>query len=161
MNKTLIYAAIFTLTMAVSVPGTYANPTLQSDKSPHVIGFMEFPQGIRHARILRHTLKIEVPQQSKAVSQLIIQAPSNIILRDSIDISDQSGKKVDAKVSINGQKATLVFAGQVEPGTTLTIDMNKVKKTAPTNGDKMYKVSAVLAGINAELPVGVAQLRVR
>jgi hypothetical protein len=160
MNKTLIYAAIFSLTMAVSVPGTYANPTLQSDKSPHVIGFMEFPQGIRHARILRHTLKIEVPQQSKAVSQLIIQAPSNIILRDSIDVSDQSGKKVDAKVSINGQKATLVFAGQVEPGTTLTIDMNKVKKTAPTNGDKMYKVSAVLVGINAELPVGIAQLRV-
>ncbi|RAM49965.1 MAG: hypothetical protein C6Y22_19405 [Hapalosiphonaceae cyanobacterium JJU2] len=160
MNKTLISAAIFTLTIAVTVSDAYANPPLQSDKSPHVIGFMEFPQGIRHARILRHTLKLEVPQQSKAVSQLIIEAPSNIIIRDSIDVFDQSGKKVDSKISINGQKATLVFTGQVEPGTTLTIDMNKVKKTAPTNGDKMYKVSAVLVGINAELPVGIAQLRV-
>lgn len=35
-----------------------------------------------------------------------------------------------------------------------------LKKTAVTTGDKFYKISTILTGMNAELPIGVAQLRV-
>ncbi len=160
MNKILTYTTIFALTMAVLVPATYANPTPQSSNFPHVISLVESPEGIRHWRILRHTLKIEVPQQSKAISQLIIEAPANIVLRDNIDTSDQSGKKIAAKVSIQGKKATLEFTESVAPGTVIIVEMNNVKKTAVTSGNKFYKISAILAGMNAELPIGVAQLRV-
>nr|MDZ7980256.1 DUF2808 domain-containing protein [Aulosira sp. ZfuVER01] len=160
MNRTLTYTAIFALSMAVLVPATYANPTPQSSNFPHVLSLGEFPQGIRHWRILRHTLKIEVPQNSKAISQLIIEAPANIVLRESIDVSEESGKKIAAKVSIQGKKATLEFAELITPETTIVVEMKNVKKTAATSGDKLYKISAIFADMNTELPIGVAQLRV-
>lgn len=160
MNRKLIHTTILALTMAVVVPATYANSTPQSSNFPHVISFGESPQGIRHWRILRHTLKIEVPQNSKAISQLIIEAPANIVLRESIDVSEQSGKEIAVKVSIQGKKATLEFAESVAPGTIIIVEMKNVKKTAMTTGDKFYKISTILAGMNVELPIGVAQLRV-
>lgn len=130
MIRILRYTAIFALTMAVLVPATYANPTPQSSNFPHVISLGESPQGIRHWRILRHTLKIAVPENSKAISQLIIEAPANIVLRESIDVSEQSGKEIAAKVSIQGKKATLEFAESVAPGTTIIVEMNNVKKNS-------------------------------
>ncbi|MBD6615256.1 DUF2808 domain-containing protein [Komarekiella sp. 'clone 1'] len=160
MNRKLIHTTILALTMAVVVPATYANPTPQSGNFPHVISLGESPQGIRHWRILRHTLKIAVPQKSKAISQLIIEAPANIVLRESIDVSDQSGKEIAAKVSIQGKKATLEFAELVAPGTVIIVEMKNVKKTAVTTGDKFYKISTILAGMNVELPIGIVQLRV-
>ncbi|GBE93751.1 DUF2808 domain-containing protein [Fischerella thermalis CCMEE 5330] len=160
MIRILRYTAIFALTMAVLVPATYANSTPQSSSFPHVISLVESPQGIRHWRILRHTLKIAVPENSKAISQLIIEAPANIVLRENIDVSEESGKKIAAKVSIQGKKATLEFAESVASGTTIIVEMNNVKKTAVTTGDKFYKISTIFAGTNAELPIGVAQLRV-
>jgi hypothetical protein len=159
MKRTLIYAAAVTLMLAVSVPSTYAHPTTESLNFPHVISLNEFPQGIRHWRILRHTLRLEIPQQCKALSQLTIEAPSHITVRDNIDISDQSGKKINANVSINDKKVILAFALPVAPGTILTINMNKVKKSTVTTGDKLYRIFAKLEGNNAELPIGVAQLR--
>lgn len=160
MKKTLLYAAAATLAIAVSVSATYANPTKEAGKVPRVVSFVEFPQGIRYQRILRHTLQLEIPQQSNAVSQLIIDAPSNITVRNDIDVTDQSDKQINANVSINGSKVILAFNEPVAPGTMLTIDMNNVKKTRPTTGNKLYRISARLVGINAELPIGVARLRV-
>lgn len=160
MNRKLIHTTILALTMAVLVPATYASPTPQSSNFPHVISLGESPQGIRHWRILRHTLKIAVPQKSKAISQLIIEAPANIVLRESIDVSEQSGKEIAAKVSIQGKKATLEFAESVAPGTIIIVEMKNVKKTAVTTGNKLYKISTILAGMNVELPIGIVQLRV-
>ncbi|WP_277924632.1 hypothetical protein [Anabaena lutea] len=37
--------------------------------------------------------------------------------------------------------------------------MNNVKKTAVTTDNNFYNISNLFAGINAELPIGVAQLR--
>lgn len=91
MNRKLTPTAIFALTIAVLVPATYANPTLQSSNFSHIISLVEFPQGIRHWRIPRHTLKIAVSENSKAISQLIIEAPVNIVLRENIDVSEESG----------------------------------------------------------------------
>ncbi|MBW4685712.1 MAG: DUF2808 domain-containing protein [Komarekiella atlantica HA4396-MV6] len=160
MNRKLIHTTILALTMAVVVPATYANPTPQSSNFPHVISLGESPQGIRHWRILRHTLKIAVPENSKAISQLIIEAPANIVLRESIDVFEQSGKEIAAKVFIQGKKATLEFAESVAPGTVIIVEMKNVKKTAVTTGDKFYKISTILAGMNVELPIGIVQLRV-
>ncbi|MDZ8090954.1 MAG: hypothetical protein RMZ42_03280 [Nostoc sp. DedQUE05] len=160
MNRKLIHTTILALIMAVLVPATYANYTPQSSNFPHVISLGESPQGIRHWRILRHTLKIAVPQNGKAISQLIIEAPANIVLRESIDVSEEYGKEIAAKVSIQGKKATLEFSESVAPGTIIIVEMKNVKKIAMTTGDQFYKISTILAGMNVELPIGVAQLRV-
>ncbi|MDZ7965508.1 MAG: DUF2808 domain-containing protein [Nostoc sp. DedSLP03] len=160
MNRKLIHTSILALSMVVLIPATYANSTPKSSNFPHVISLGESPQGIRHWRILRHTLKIAVPQNSKAISQLIIEAPANIVLRESIDVSEESGKEIAAKVSIQGKKATLEFSESVAPGTIIIVEMKNVKKTAMATGDQFYKISTILAGMNVELPIGVAQLRV-
>lgn len=159
MKRTLIYAAAVTLTLTLSVSSTYAHPTTESLNSPHVISLNESPQGIRHLRVVRHTLRLEIPQQCKALSQLTIEAPSHITVRDNIDVSDQSGKKINANISINDKKVILAFTEPVAPNTVLTIAMNNVKKSTVTTGDKLYKISARLEGNNAELPIGIAQLR--
>ncbi|MBE9034906.1 DUF2808 domain-containing protein [aff. Roholtiella sp. LEGE 12411] len=160
MKITLIYAAVISLALSASVPVTYANTIKQAGNFPRVVSFEEFPQGIRHWKNIRHTFQIEIPQQSKALSQLIIDIPSNLTVSNDINIFDQSDKKITVDVSINGKKVILGFPEPIAPGTMLTIEMKNVKKSSVTNGNKLYKFFGKFIDINTEIPIGIVRLRV-
>lgn len=158
--KKLLFYIIITFTISVSIGTLTPKATTAASNFARITNFSEFPEGVRHWSILRHTLKIIISQQSNGVKQIIIEAPDNIILRDNIDVSNKSGEKINTSVAIiNDKKAVLKFPEPVAPGTRLTIEMNKVKKLRATRGEMLYKVFANFVGSDRAIPVGIARLR--
>ena len=159
--KRILFSTAAILTLAISTGTAIAQPTTAASNFARITSFSEFPQRIRHWSTPRHTLKIAISQQSNAVSKIIIEAPDNIELDDNIDVSNQSGEKINTEIAIDDKKkATLTFSEPVSPGTKLTIEMNKVRKLRATRGEMLYKVFANFVDSNQVVPVGIARLRV-
>ena len=158
--KRILFSTAAILTLAVSTGTAIAQPTTASNFA-RITNFSEFPKNIRHWSTLRHTFKIAISEQSNAVSQIVIEAPDNIVPNDSIDISNQSKEKIKSTVNIDDKKATLTFSEPVAPGTKLTVEMNQVRKLRATRGEMLYKVNANYVNSNQTVPVGIARLRVR
>ncbi len=158
--KRILFYTTATLTLAISISTSIAQPVTAASNFARITNFSEFPKGIRHWSTLRHTLKITISQQSNAVSKIVIEVPDNIALEDNIDVSNQSGEKINAEIATNDKKATLTFSEPVAPGTKLTIEMNKVRKLRATTGEMLYKVFANFVDSNQAIPIGIARLRV-
>lgn len=156
MRKTLIYAAVVTLTATSLIHTGFASARTDIGNSPHVDGAVQFPQ--TKWRIVRHTIKLHVPQESSALSQMIIDVPAGLTASNDINLSDQSNRKIDTNVSFNGRQITLVFPQPVAPGTKLDIDLNNVKISGVSNA-WLYHVSAKIAGSDINFPLGVARIR--
>ena len=158
MLEALIYAATFSLTVATAVPSAYGSSVTAPAKVPRIVSSVQFPQS--RWKIVRHTFRLQIPQESKPLSQLTISVPAGLTVKNKskIGVFDQSGRQVDTNVSVDGSKVTLTFPTPVNPGTELKIAMRDVKISGVTNA-WLYKVHARLVGINADLPIGFARFR--
>lgn len=157
MIQILLCAATFSLTTVVSVSAVYGNPVTDAGKVPHIVSSVQFPQS--KWRIVRHTFRLQIPQQSNPLSQLRIDVPVGLRVSSKISVSDQTGRKVDTNISVDGNKVLLAFPKPVPPGTELKIAIRDVKILGTTNA-WLYKVYARLVGIDADLPIGFARFRV-
>lgn len=157
MKKTLICAVAFSIVAAASIPAAYASPRMDGERFPHIDTSMQFPQG--KMRNFRHTLRLYIPKESSALSQLIIDVPVGLALSNDITVADQSGRKIDANVSVNDNKVIVAFPQTVAPETQLNIHMNRVRRLGVSNA-WLYHVAAKLVGNEADIPLGVAQFRV-
>lgn len=154
MKRTLIYAAAFSLVATVLISADYASA--RAGRFTHIDSTFQFPSS--KARNFRHTIRLHIPQEGRAISQLSIEVPPGLTVRNNITISDQSGRRIKANTSVNGNKIILAFPELVAPGTRLNIDLNKVIRRGFSNG-WLYSVSEKNPGINADIPIGVAQFR--
>lgn len=154
--KILIYAAAFTLVIASSVPATYGNAPRTTGKVPHIVGAVQFPQ--TRWRIVRHSFRLEIPQESKALSQLSIEVPSGLTVRNNISVSDQSERRISTNVSVNDSKVMLAFPEPIVPGTTLKVALKDVKISRRSNS-WLYSISVRLIGLNADIPIGIVRIR--
>lgn len=157
MKKTLIYVAAFTLTATALIPGNSATARTDKGNFPHIDSTVQFPQS--KWRIVRHTIRLHIPKKSSALSQIILDVPVGLTPSNNIRLSDSSGQEINANVSINGRKVTIVFPQPIAPETKLDIDLNNVKISGVSNPWR-YRVSAKFVGFDRELPLGVAQFRV-
>jgi hypothetical protein len=160
MKKVLVYIAISTLAAALLIPTNYASANEEDGNVPHVDGNSQFPK-TRWSRV-RHTLQIHVPKNSKSVSQLKIEVPNTIRWSDNTNdvvINEDNGRKINTNVSVNGKTILLAFAEPIIPNTKLEIDIKNVKQPFLGNGP-VYRLSANLVDINAEIPIGAARFRV-
>lgn len=156
MIKILTYAAS-SMVVAALVSAAYANPVTDNGRVPHITSSVQFPQS--KWRIVRHIFRLQIPQQSNPLSQLRIDVPVGLTVSNKISVSDQTGRKVDTNISVDGNKVVLAFPEPVPPGTELKIAMRDVKILGHTNA-WLYKVYARLVGIDADLPIGFARFRV-
>lgn len=156
--KRLINAAVLTLAIASSVPAAYGNSIINAGRVPRIVSSVEFPR-VRRWRIVRHTFRLQIPQESRDLSHLSIDVPAGLTVKNNITVTDQSGRKINTNVSVNGSKVIVAFPEPVAPVTRLKIDMNKVKVSGRSNA-WLYRVSAKLVGLNADIPVGIARFRV-
>lgn len=154
--RTLIYAAAFTLTFVAFNSATYGTSIKETAKFPHIVGSVQFPQ--TKAKIVRHTVRLQIPQESSALSQLIINVPRGLTVTNNIRVSDQSGRKINTNISVNGSTVLVAFPEPVAPGNRLEIDMNNVRISGVTNAWS-YHIFANLVGIDVDIPIGVAQFR--
>lgn len=157
MLRTLIYAAAFSLTVTISAPVVCRSSITDLSRVPRIVGSVQFPQ--TRWRVVRHTIRLQIPQNSNALSQLNIKVPSGLTVSNKITISDQSGQKIDNTIAIYGNSIVMSFPKSVAPKTELKIAMKNIKIVGISNA-WLYPVSAKFVGINADLPIGIAQFRI-
>ena len=153
--KKLIFAATFIMVTASLTPAIQAAGSLPNAKVPHLVHSNAHPN---NARVLSATHHFEVHVQGKALSELSIDLPKGVSIRRGIEVMNQSGQKVEAQVSVNDRKVTVVFSQPVAPDTTLSIDMRGVT-TSGYDNTWLYRVYAKLVDVNAEIPLGLARIQ--
>lgn len=151
MNK-LIYAAAFTLAISSTIPVFAKSPN--DAKVTHLGNSAAIPDT---AQTYDATHKFDVHIQGKAVSELIIELPEDVKITEGIEVNNKSGEEIPATVSINGKKATIAFSEAVNPGTSLSIQMQGVLTPIYAN-TWHYSVSAKKVGFKEEIPLGLARV---
>jgi len=159
MKKSLIYAVALTLTSTAIIAPSYASARTYDGRVPHIDGNTQFPP--TRWGTFRHTFRLHVPQNSKAVTQIIIKVPENVTVSNkvrNIDVVDEKGQKINTNVSVNGKTILLAFPEPVAPNTKFNIDLNKIQRRNLGNGS-IYSFSAKEVGIDTEIPIGIASFR--
>lgn len=153
--KKLIYATAFTLLLASNAPATVAGGAMQNANIPHLVHSGAHPNKARFQGATHH---FEVHVQGKALSSMTIDLPEDIRMRSGIEVTNQSGQKIESQVSVNNQKVTVVFSQPVSPDTTISIDLRGIR-TPGYSHNWMYAVSGKMVGINAEIPLGTVLIQ--
>lgn len=154
--KRLINAAVLTLAIAFFHSSAYGYTNTKNESFPYIAGAAQFPP--TKTRMVRDSFKLQVPKNSKPLSELTITIPYGLNVSNDISLSDQYDKKVDANITVDNKTITIAFPQYVAPGTELNIDLNHVFISGTSNG-WIYPVSVRLAGLNANIPIGVFRLR--
>lgn len=154
--KRLIYATTLTLALTSLVPAAYADVgPREYQKATHFVHSGAHPTNARAANATHH---FELHVADQPLSQLSIDLPNGLRISQGIEVTDQSGKKIDATVSIKDQKATIAFAQPVSPGTLLSIEMKGVRTHDLLGRNWLYQVYARNVGLTADFPLGPAQI---
>ena len=156
MMRTLIYAASVTLAIATFNATAYGSRPTTAGNFPHIVSTVQFPE--TKARNVRHTIRLEIPAGSSAISQLQFSVPPGLTVKNDITVRDRSGKKLDANTSVSDNIVTINFPQTVQPGTRLNINMNRVVISGISSG-WLYLIDAKFVGNNAGIPIGVARVR--
>jgi len=156
MLKTVISIAAVSMAVTTLNLPAYGNPTIQLATVPSLDGSVQYPRS--NTRVVRHTFRVQIPEGSKAVSQLRASIPPGLAVRNNITVHDKSGKEFDTNTSVNENTVTINFPQPVEPDTTLEIDMNRVILKRAT-GIWSYRIYVKLVDFEPELNLGVAQMR--
>jgi len=148
--KKLIYAAAFTVILASNAPATIAGGAMQNANVPHLVGSAATPNKARFQGARHH---FEVHVQGRALSEIAIALPADLSIRGGIEVKNQSHQKIETQVSVNNQKATVVFAQPVAADSTISIYMRGIH-TPGYSRNWGYVISGKMVGINAEVPLG-------
>ncbi|PSF31262.1 hypothetical protein C7H19_23040 [Aphanothece hegewaldii CCALA 016] len=156
MLKTSISViAIFGVTTTFNFPAS-ASENIRFTALPYIDSSVQFPR--TRVPLVRHTIRISVPQNSKAISQLKLRIPYGLSAKNDITVTDESGRELTANTSVSEDTIIINFPQPVESGTELKIDMNRVviSRHSPI---WLYRVTAQLVGLQPELNLGVARIR--
>lgn len=148
--KKLIYAAAFTFLLASNAPATIAGGAMQNANVAHLLASAATPN---RAGFQGATHRFDVHVQGRALSEIAIALPADLSIRGGIEVKNQSHQKIETQVSVNNQKATVVFAQPVAPDTTISIYMRGIQ-TPGYSHNWGYAISGKMVGTNAEIPLG-------
>ncbi|MGB5959287.1 MAG: DUF2808 domain-containing protein [Coleofasciculaceae cyanobacterium] len=153
--KRLITATTLTLAIVSLAPIAQAFGSLRDAKFPHLGNGNASPN---NARAISATHHFEVHIQGKALSALLIDLPEGVSIPKEIAVKNQSGEKINAKVSVNNRTATIEFAQAVPLETTLLINLRGVK-TSRYGKTWIYQVYGKMVGLTSEIALGPAWVR--
>lgn len=145
MKKSLVYAATFALSAVILIPVNSASANDDNSRFPHIDGNSQFPYTRSYP--VRHTLRVHIPKNSQAVSQIVIQVPQTLSVssKNRIDVEDSKGQKINTNVSIKNKTILLTFQDSLPSNTEIEIDINGVRGPKGGNGP-IYRLSTKLLG---------------
>ncbi|MGM3309589.1 hypothetical protein ACSQ6I_27020 [Anabaena sp. WFMT] len=150
MKKILIYTGtVFALATIAFISFGHANA-----KETIIKNNLQYPTN--SWRLVKHTFRLNIPQNNNAVSQLIIQTPPTVAVSNDIDVLDVNEQKINTNISANGRQIIIEFPEKVISNTKLLVNFNKVQQPV-TGPASVYRFSAKVVGSEVEIPIGVAQ----
>lgn len=165
--KKLIYVAAQTLAIpsgivslqASSATPVYAGGVLRDAKAPHLVHSNAHPNN-PHVQNASHHFKVHI--QGRNLSQLFVDVPEGTRLSDRIVVTDESGKKVDAKTSIDDKRVTIAFAQPVPSGKTISVSMKGISTRFLSQGHVwLYSIYGRSVGMTEDVRIGLARIQTR
>ncbi|MEG4044564.1 hypothetical protein [Microcoleus sp. Pol17_C1] len=153
--KRLICSAAVALALTVPIAADYASASIGS--TPHIDGAVQFPQ--TRARIVRHTIRLHIPQARSPLSHLIIDVPKGLIVSNNITLTDNVKGKINADFSIVDNQIIVKLSQPLTSESKLKLVLNDVRIRGVSNA-WLYRISAKSVGVNGEIPMGFAQIHV-
>ncbi|MBE9106199.1 hypothetical protein GS682_22685 [Nostoc sp. B(2019)] len=155
MKRTLIYAAVCSLATTALISPDYANAKIDNNKVANIENNMQStPAGWQ---LVKLAFQLHVPKKGKALSQLIIDAPSTVAVSNDIDVLDDKGQKIKINISLNSRRIIIDFPEPVTSSTTkLLINLNKIYQST-LDSTSIFHLSVKVVGSDTEIPIGVAQ----
>ncbi|OKH47619.1 hypothetical protein NIES2101_23125 [Calothrix sp. HK-06] len=151
--KTLIYTTAFTLAVAFTIPAFAKSPN--DTKVTHLGNSAAIPN---YAQFPGATHKFNVYVQGEAISELRIDLPEDIKIKQGIEVQNQSGKRIPTTVDINARKATLTFSEPIAAGNSILVMMNGIK-TPGYQKTWHYPVYIKKVGMTEEIPLSLARVQ--
>lgn len=152
--KKLILAAVFTLPI-VSFNFAANASEISSNLMASNIHSGAHPSSAR-VRDAVHHFEIDVPKPG--ITSLAIDIPEGISIGNEIEVENKNGQQIEAKVSLNGRKATIAFAQPVPAQSKLFISLKGVKTSGYANTWN-YKIYGTLVGVDREMPLGTRSVK--
>jgi hypothetical protein len=91
MKRSLIYAVVLILSSTAIIAPSYASAGTDNSTVPYIDGNAQFPP--TRWGIFRHTFRLHVPKNSKALTQILIKVPDNVTVNSdvrNIDVMDEN-----------------------------------------------------------------------
>ncbi len=155
--KIYIRNAVFILAFASSsISASQALGVMREPQAPLIVHSEAHPNNV-HVPSATHHFKLQVAGYN--ISKLLIDLPKGISVTGGIEITSQSGQKVDYTVSLNNRRVTVAFAQPVSPGTTLSISLKGVRTSDYLGRTWLYPVSGRLNDIQVDIPLGIARIQ--
>lgn len=156
--KALIQTAATTLIFIAAIPVMQAVGAPSNAKVSSTIHSTAYPN---NARVQNATFHVGIAVSGYSLSHLAIDIPKQVKIRRGIEVTDQTGKKVDTAVSFNGTSATIAFTQPVPPGTTLELDMKGVSTSGTGRLGRiwLFPTFSRYVGLNADIPLGTARIQ--
>lgn len=153
MKKTPIYAA-FVLASVASISTSHTSAKTNDNEELHIDNHLQFAPS--QWQLVKQVFRLYIPQNTDALSQLIIDVPSTVAVSNDIDVLDDKGRKININISVSGRRIIIDFPATVISNRELFIELNKVKQPVRRVAS-VYRFWIKVVDSDREIPAGVAQ----
>ncbi len=114
---------------------------------------------ITNSGVLNSTHFIRVAVIGMSLQDLMISIPSQMERFESVQVLDQTGKKVPAKIDATKDRLAIAFDSPVAAGTYLQVEFTGVQMRTLNDGVLLFGVTGRSTGIKSEIPIGTARIQ--
>lgn len=150
--KGLIYSSLSALLLATTtgVMPPVTNPA-QAQMRLNFNAPIITDSGVRGSN---HFIRVAVLGMS--LQDLMIALPEQMEKFEGVRVTDESGKEVPAKITVNQENVAINFAQPVTPNTDLKIELTNVQMRNPGGETLLYGLTAQRVGLRGQIPIGTA-----
>ncbi|MBW4522960.1 MAG: DUF2808 domain-containing protein [Scytolyngbya sp. HA4215-MV1] len=103
---------------------------------------------------------IRVAVTGMALQDLMIALPQQMERYDKINVVDQAGKEIPANIKATKERVAITFTNPVPPDSYVEVKFTNVQMTTGGGEYLYYLVTGKRSGLQGEIPIGTAQVRV-
>jgi hypothetical protein len=160
--KRFIYGGLSTLLLATATlsPGLAAPAPQFSKIALDSMVFNFTAPFISSSALLNDNHVIRVMVIGMSLEDLMISIPPQMAKFSRVQVRDNAGKEVPAKITATKGQVAIVFNQPVESGQTLEVNISGVQVEREQGDILLYGITAKRMGLRGEIPVGTARIQV-
>jgi hypothetical protein len=169
--KGLLYGSISTVLLAIAAAGISSpasavplkvegNPIVSLVSNPESAMTFNFTAPfITSSGALGSNYFIRIAVVGMSVKDLMISLPPNMENYSNLQVVDQSGRSIPAKITTNKSRIAVAFDQPVTPGNYLQVVFSNVQMRGQWGEVLFYGVTAERTGVQGEIPIGTARIQ--
>lgn len=114
---------------------------------------------ITNSGVLNSTHFIRLAVIGMSLEEIMISIPSQMERFEAVQVLDQTGKKVPAKIDVRKEQLAIAFDSPVAAGTYLQVEFTGVQMRTLNDGILLFGVTGRSTGRKVAIPIGTARIQ--